>query len=468
MADVFRKKSISDMNKAAKSSGLRRVLTPWDLICLGIGIIIGTGVFVFTGIGAAEYAGPGLMLSFVFSGFACGFAGLAYAELAAMTPVAGSVYTYAYSALGELIAWLVGWALILEYGIGAAAVSSGWSQYVANLVQRLGLNVPESLLKVPANGGWINLPAVLLVLTITSVLYHGARESAKLNRILVAIKLSIVAIFIILCIPAVNPANWTPFLPFGWQGVLTGASFAFFSYLGFDIIANSAEETANPQRDIPRSILGTLAVTTVLYVIVTAVMTGVVPYHLLANGAPIVMVMEAAGYKFGAALVGVGVIVGLAAVILGLLYAQIRLFLAMARDGLLPQKIGKIHNLYRTPHRLTLVTGMIVATVVGLVKIEVLAEMVNIGTLFAFIVASVGVFVLRFTQPDINRPFRCPAAYVIMPLAVITCGYLMLNLSGVTWCFFCIWAIIGILIYVFYGYRNSVLSETQIKKSEVM
>ncbi|MFA6076121.1 MAG: amino acid permease [Negativicutes bacterium] len=248
---------------------------------------------------------------------------------------------------------------------------------------------------------------------------------------------------------------------------MTGASFAFFSYLGFDIIANSAEETANPQRDIPRSILGTLIVTTLLYVIVTAVMTGVVPYKQLGGGAPVIMVMAAAGYRFGAALVGIGIIVGLAAVILGLLYAQIRLFLAMARDGLLPQKIGAIHPEYKTPHRLTLTIGMVVATIVGFVRIEILAELVNIGTLFAFIVASVGVFVLRLTKPAIERPFRCPAAYVIMPLAVITCGYLMINLQVVTWEFFTAWAVLGIIIYTGFGYRNSIAGKTLLPESDI-
>ncbi|MEI6287136.1 MAG: amino acid permease [Bacillota bacterium] len=452
---IFRTKSIADMVVNSEKTELTRSLTYIDLIFMGVGVIVGTGIFVFTGIGAAQFAGPALMLSFVISGVTCAFAALAYAELASMVPIAGSAYTYTYAVLGELVAWIVGWALVLEYSIAAAAVASGWSQYVVSIFGTFLFAIPEYLQKTPADGGTINLPAVLLVLILTFILYRGTKESAKITRILVIIKLAVVFVFIALAAPYIKVANWDPFMPFGMKGVITGASFAFFAYLGFDLIANASEECKNPKRDLPIGILGSLVVVTILYIVVTAIMTGVLPYSQLNTGAPITTVLDSIGYRFGSALLGCGIIFGLTAVVLVLLYSQTRLFLAMARDGLLPVSIAQIHPKYKSPSLLTAITGVLIAFVVGFVQLEVLAELVNIGTLFAFIAASVGVLILRIKNPEFHRPFKCPFPYVIMPLAILSCGFLVINLRKETWQFFIVWVVIGLIIYFGYGRQHS-------------
>ena len=457
MLKIFRTKSIADMVVNSEKTELTRSLTYIDLIFMGVGVIVGTGIFVFTGIGAAQFAGPALMLSFVISGVTCAFAALAYAELASMVPIAGSAYTYTYAVLGELIAWIVGWALVLEYSIAAAAVASGWSQYVISLFGTYFFAIPEYLQKTPADGGTINLPAVLLVLMLTIVLYRGTKESAKITRILVIIKLAVVFVFFALAAPYIKVANWDPFMPFGMKGVITGASFAFFAYLGFDLIANASEECKNPKRDLPIGILGSLVVVTILYIVVTAIMTGVLPYSQLNTGAPITTVLDSIGYRFGSALLGCGIIFGLTAVVLVLLYSQTRLFLAMARDGLLPIGIAKINPKYKSPSLLTAITGVLIALVVGFVQLEVLAELVNIGTLFAFMAASVGVLILRIKNPEFRRPFKCPFPYIIMPLAILSCGFLVINLRKETWHFFIIWVAIGLIIYFGYGRNHSKL-----------
>lgn len=455
MLKIFRTKSIADMVVNSEKTELTRSLTYIDLIFMGVGVIVGTGIFVFTGIGAAQFAGPALMLSFVISGVTCAFAALAYAELASMVPIAGSAYTYTYAVLGELVAWIVGWALVLEYSIAAAAVASGWSQYVVSIFGTFLFAIPEYLQKTPADGGTINLPAVLLVLILTFILYRGTKESAKITRILVIIKLAVVFVFIALAAPYIKVANWDPFMPFGMKGVITGASFAFFAYLGFDLIANASEECKNPKRDLPIGILGSLVVVTILYIVVTAIMTGVLPYSQLNTGAPITTVLDSIGYRFGSALLGCGIIFGLTAVVLVLLYSQTRLFLAMARDGLLPVSIAQIHPKYKSPSLLTAITGVLIAFVVGFVQLEVLAELVNIGTLFAFIAASVGVLILRIKNPEFHRPFKCPFPYVIMPLAILSCGFLVINLRKETWQFFIVWVVIGLIIYFGYGRQHS-------------
>ena len=335
MNSLFQKIPIAHLINKSEKTQMSRTLTYVDLILMGVGVIVGTGIFVFTGIGAAQYAGPALMLSFVLSGVTCAFAALAYAELASMVPVAGSAYTYTYAVLGELIAWIVGWALVCEYSIAAAAVASGWSQYVVTLLETFKYVLPHYLTTTAGDGGFLNVPAMLLVLGLTAALYHGTKESARVTRILVFIKLAVIFIFIFLAAPYINTANWTPFMPFGLHGVVTGASFAFFAYLGFDLLANASEECKNPKRDLPIGILGSLVVVTILYIAVTAVMTGVLPYSQLNTGAPVTTVLNSIGYRFGSALLGCGIIFGLTAVVLVLLYAQTRLFLAMARDGLL-------------------------------------------------------------------------------------------------------------------------------------
>lgn len=455
----LRTKSIDLLLGGAGKKSLKKTLGAMDLVLLGIGCIIGTGIFVLTGVAAAKYAGPGLMISFVLSGLACAFAALAYAELASIVPVAGSAYTYSYAALGEIIAWIVGWNLILEYSVGASAVAAGWSGYVVGLLKSGGIELPKAYTAVPADGGIINLPAMLIALFLSILLVRGTKESATLNKILVVVKLAAVFIFLALAGPKVNPANWSPLMPFGFSGVAAGAAIIFFAYIGFDAVATAAEECKNPNRDLPIGIVGSLIVCTILYIAVCAVLTGVVPYTELNNTEPVAYALRAIGYNIGSALVGTGAICGITTVLLVLMYGQTRIFFAMSRDGLIPASICKVHPTYGTPHVITIVAGIAVALIAGLTPIGIIAELTNIGTLFAFVVAAIGVWVLRYTRPDIKRPFKCPAVQLIAPLAVISCGYLMYNLPAETWIRFGIWSVIGFIVYFVYGYRNSVLNK---------
>ncbi len=455
----FRTKSVEDMLVGAEKKGLKKSLGALDLVMLGIGCIIGTGIFVLTGIAAAKYAGPGIMISFVMSGLTCAFAALAYAELAAAVPIAGSAYTYTYATLGEIVAWIVGWNLVLEYSVGSAAVAAGWAGYVCGLLKSAGIVLPQAWTAVPADGGIVNMPAILICLFLTFLLVRGTKETASLNRILVFIKLAAVFIFLALAGPKVNPANWSPLMPFGFSGVAAGASIVFFAYIGFDAVATASEECRNPNRDLPIGIIGSLFVCTVLYIAVAAVLTGVVPYTQLNNTEPVAYALRAIGYNFGSAMVGTGAICGITTVLLVLMYGQSRIFFAMSRDGLIPAGICKVHPTYGTPYIITIVAGVAVALIAGFLPIGVIAELTNIGTLFAFVVAAIGVAVLRVKQPNLNRPFKCPMVFVIAPLAVLSCGYLMYNLPADTWMRFLVWSVIGFAIYFVYGHRNSALNK---------
>lgn len=457
--NLFRTKDISHSITDARKKGLAKTLGAIDLVLLGIGCIIGTGIFVLTGVAAAKFAGPGIMLSFVLSGSACAFAALAYAELAAMVPVAGSAYTFAYVALGEIIAFLVGWALILEYTVGAAAVAAGWSGYMVGLAETFNIHLPKALTAVPANGGIINIPAMLIVLVLTYLLILGTRESVTLNKILVTIKLCVVALFLLLAFPHINPNNWEPFLPYGYKGIASGAAIVFFAYIGFDAVATAAEECKHPNRDLPTGIIGSLVVCTTLYIAVAAVLTGVVPYTQLDNSEPVAFALRYIGINWGSAVVAIGAICGITTVLLVLIYGQTRVFLAMARDGMLPDVLAKLHQRHQTPYIITSITGVAVAVLSGILPISIIAELTNAGTLFAFIVASVGVLVLRYTQPTAPRPFRCPAVTVIAPLAVMFCSYLLLNLPLLTWLFFGSWLSIGLVIYLGFSRWHSVLAQ---------
>lgn len=457
--NILRTKKIDDLISSAERKGLKKTLGASDMVMLGVGCIIGTGIFVLTGVAAAKYAGPGIMLSFVLSGLACAFAALAYAELASMVPVAGSAYTYSYAALGEIIAWIVGWNLILEYSVGSSAVAAGWSGYMVGLLKSAGIELPKAYTAVPADGGIVNLPAMLIALFLSVLLVRGTKESATLNKILVFIKLAAVFIFLVLAGPKVNPANWTPFMPYGFSGVAGGAAIIFFAYIGFDAVATAAEECRNPNRDLPIGIIGSLVVCTILYIAVAAVLTGVVPYTELNNAEPVAYALRAIGYNLGSALVGTGAIAGITTVLLVLMYGQTRVFFAMSRDGLIPAGICKVHSKYGTPHVITILAGVAVALIAGFTPIGIIAELTNIGTLFAFVVAAIGVFVLRKTRPDLHRPFRCPAVSIVAPLAVLSCGYLMYNLPGETWLRFFIWSAIGFAVYFLYSYRNSELNK---------
>ena len=464
--NLFRTKSIADMIDGTHKQGLKKTLGSLDLTLLGIGCIIGTGIFVLTGVAAAKYAGPGIMLSFVLSGLACAFAALAYAELAAMIPVAGSAYTFAYAALGEIVAFIVGWALICEYTVGSAAVAAGWSGYAVGLFKTAGIILPKAWTAVPADGGILNVPAIIIVAFLTYLLVLGTRESAKLNKILVFIKLGCVALFLFLATPHVNPQNWEPFLPFGLSGVATGAAIVFFAYIGFDAVSTAAEECRNPNKDIPRGIVGSLLVCTVLYIAVAAVLTGVVPYTMLNNSEPVAFVLRSIGMNFGSAVVAVGAICGITTVLLVMIFGQTRVFLAMSRDGMIPKNMVKMHPKYGTPHKITIITGSVVCILSGLLPINIIAELCNLGTLFAFCIVSIGVAVLRKTQPDVERPFRCPAVAITVPLAVIFCGYLISNLPKETFIFFGIWYLIGMVVYFSYSRHNTSYNDKPIAAKE--
>jgi basic amino acid/polyamine antiporter, APA family len=460
--NIFRTKSIALLKEGAEVHCLKKTLGALDLVLLGIGCIVGTGIFVLTGVAAAKYAGPGIMLSFVISGAACTFAALAYAELAAMVPVTGSAYTFTYAAIGEIVAWMVGWNLVLEYTVGSSAVAAGWSGYMVGLLKSGGINLPLDFTAVPADGGIVNLPAMLITLFLTYLLVRGTKESAKLNKFLVFIKLTAVFIFLLLAAPNVNPANWTPFMPFGFTGVAGGAAIIFFAYIGFDSVATAAEECRNPSRDLPIGIVGSLIVCTILYIAVAAALTGIVPYQQLNNAEPVAYALRTIGYNMGSALVGTGAIAGITTVLLVFMYGQSRIFFAMSRDGLIPASVCKVHPKYGTPYVITIIAGIVVSLIAGFAPIGIIAELTNIGTLFAFLVAAIGVLVLRCTQPDAERPFKCPAVVIVAPLGVIFCGYLMFNLPNDTWLRFAIWSAVGFAIYFIYSYRHSTLNKAKL------
>lgn len=455
--DLFRKKDIGALRSMAQNSGLTRNLSAFDLVFLGIGSVIGTGIFVLTGVGAALYAGPGISLSFVLASIACAFAGLAYAEYASMVPVAGSAYAYTYASLGEFLAFIVGWNLILEYTVTCSTVAAGWSGYVVGLLASGGIDLPVAFTKVPEEGGIINVPAILITMFLCILLVRGTKETVMINRILVFVKLAVIVIFFVLAVPNVDPTNWDPFLPYGTQGISAGAAIVFFAYIGFDAVATSAEEAKNPSRDLPIGILGSLGVCAVLYFCVALVLTGVVPYTDLNNAEPVAYALRVIGYPIGSAIVAVGAICGITTVLLVLLYGQARIFFALSRDGMIPAGICKIHKLYRTPYLVTIGGCILVSVIAGFAPIHLIAEMANIGTLSAFFIAGFGVLYLRIKRPDIKRGFKCPAIYFVAPMAMICCGYLMYNLPIHTWIRFVVWCGIGLVVYFGYSYKHSKL-----------
>ena len=473
-------KPLSMLEKEAADSehGLKRALRAIDLTMLGVGAIIGAGIFVLTGNAAAAHAGPAIVLSMVLTGIACAFAGLCYAEMAAMIPIAGSAYTYSYATLGEFLAWIIGWDLILEYALGAATVSVGWSGLVVSFLGNFGIVIPPQftapMFSVAADGSWqhtssINLPASAIVLLVTVLLVRGIRESASVNTAVVFVKVGVVVTFILVGIAHINRANWTPLIPpntgnfgeFGWSGVLAGAGVIFFAYIGFDAVSTAAQEAHNPQRDLPIGILGSLAICTVLYVSYAAVLTGVVHYSKLNVAAPVAVGVDAMGLAFLGPAMKLGAIAGLTSVMLVMLLAQPRIFWIMAGDGLLPQWFTKVHPRFRTPYVSTILTGVAVAIVGGLFPIGILGNLVNIGTLFAFVLVCLGVWVLRHTRPDAPRPFRTPLVPLVPILGVLTCLGLMLGLGRQTWERLLIWMVLGLVIYFLYGIRHSRVARAQ-------
>jgi basic amino acid/polyamine antiporter, APA family len=497
---IFATKSIEQIKAeqlGTGEGGLKRVLGPAQLMMLGVGAIIGTGIFVLTGQAAAANAGPAIVLSMVLAGLTSVLAALCYSEFAATVPVAGSAYTYAYATLGEFIAWIIGWDLILEYALGAATVAVGWSGNLVTLLHQLGLSFPAAVSAAPgtvvqlANGATatavFNLPAVLITLAVTLLLIVGVSESATVNAVIVVIKVAIVLIVIGAGALFIVPANWHPFIPqntgtfgeYGWSGVLRGAGVIFFAYIGFDAVSTSAQEARDPQRDMPRGILGSLAICTVLFVLVSGVMVGIVPYRQMLNQpAPLVIAIEAAaGRAAGTAwaplmngltiLLTVGAIAALTSVMVVMMLAQPRIFLAMANDRLLPRWAARIHPRFKTPHISTIVTGIVVAIASGLTPIATLGTLVSIGTLMAFVIVSIGVIVLRRTRPDLPRPFRMPMVPLLPALSALVALALMLGLPRATWERLIIWMAIGIVFYFAYGYRRSRLRTTLATETSV-
>ncbi|HTC51176.1 MAG TPA: amino acid permease [Steroidobacteraceae bacterium] len=473
---IFATIPVADLEADAAHAALNRSLGPVALTALGIGGIIGTGIFVLTGIAAAEHAGPAVVLSFIIAGFGCIFAGLCYAEFASMVPVAGSAYAYSYATLGEFTAWFVGWNLVLEYLFAAATVAVGWSRYCVSLLNYFHVNfVPAVLSASPwkvatdgvtvlKSGAMLNVPAIFVALLVTWICYIGIRQSAFVNTLVVIIKVAIVLVVIGFGAFYVNPANWHPFIPpntgtfgvYGWSGVLRAAGVVFFAYIGFDAVSTAAQEAKNPARNMPIGILGSLLICTVLYILMSAVLTGLLPFALLNDAAPVAVALAAhAQLAWLVPWVTIGALAGLTSVILVMMLAQARIFLAMARHGLLWQFFGKVHPKFRTPHIATLITGLFAATVGGLVPVDILGELVSIGTLFAFIVVCIGVLVLRKTRPDLPRPFRVKAVWFVAPAGVVMCALMIGFLPVSTWLRLVLWTAIGILIYFTYGYQHS-------------
>jgi APA family basic amino acid/polyamine antiporter len=450
-------------------SGLQRALGPFDLTMLGVGAVIGTGIFVLTGVVAAKNAGPAIVLSFIFSGLACAFAALCYAEFASMIPSSGSAYTYSYTTFGELFAWILGWDLILEYGLACSVVASGWSAYFQELVRGFGLRLPAAVSSAynPSQGHFIDLMAVVIVLILSALLLTGVKESARINDIMVIIKIAVVLLFIIVGAFYVRPANWKPFMPYGFNGVISGAATAFLSYIGFDAVSSASEEVRNPQKDMPIGILASLGICMVLYVAVSAVLTGMVPYPKLNVGDPVAFALRVVGQNWVAGFVSLGAILGITTVLFVMMYGQTRLFFAISRDGLLPKGISKLTQTSRTPVYCILLTGIMATVFSAVVPLSELAELTNIGTLFAFIVVSAGVTVLRYTQPQIERKFKVPFVPLVSFLAVLSCGYLMLHLQALTWERFVVWFAIGLVIYSAYGFRHSELRKSVREKAAV-
>lgn len=478
---------------------LRRILGPTQLTALGVGAIIGTGIFILTGVAAADRTGPALMLSFVLAGMACVFAALCYAEFASMVPVAGSAYTYAYATLGELFAWIIGWDLVLEYAVGSATVAHGWSAHFQEFVPLLGFHIPKEFSTAPFDyklatgefvrtGSYFDLPAIVITFILTVILVKGIKESATFNAAMVAVKVVIVLMVIGIGVFFINAANWTPFAPFGYTGVsffgytilgkaaeggqplgmFAGAAIIFFAYIGFDSVSVHSEEAKNPAKDVPTGIIASLLICTVLYIAVSAVLTGMVPYNEIDRDAPVVDAFRRAGLTWMQYLVAAGAMTGITSVLLVMMLSQPRVMLALARDGLVPKGFfGDIHPKFRTPWKSTILTGLFVAGMAAFIPLSILAEMTSIGTLFAFVIVCAAVLIMRRTNPDAKRPFRAPLVPLVPILGILTCLLLMFSLPAENWYRLIIWLLIGFAIYFLYGRRHSVMAQQRHTEHEV-
>jgi len=477
MNQLFATKPFEHLEAEHAASKLKRALGPWQLTFLGVGATIGTGIFVLTGLEAAQHAGPAIVLSFVLAGVACVFAGLCYAEFASMVPLAGSAYTYSYATLGEFAAWFIGWDLLLEYMFAASTVAVGWSRYFVKFLEQYHMNfLPPALTSAPfatgpngislvQTGAIINLPAVFISALAGSICYVGIRQSAIVNTLIVALKVSVIIAVIGFGAFYINGANWHPFIPpnttgeygdFGFSGILRAAGVIFFAYIGFDAVSTAAQEARNPQRDLPFGILMGLGICTLLYILMAAVLTGLLPYPQLKDAAPVAIALEAhAGLKWLSNFVVPGALLGLTSVILVMILGQARILLAMSRDGLLPQVFGSVHERFRTPHVATAVTATVAALMGGVFPLGLLSELVSIGTLLAFVMVSLSVLVLRYTRPTLHRPFRVPLPWFTCLAGAGFCGWLMVSLPFDTWVRLVVWALIGICVYYFYGRHHS-------------
>jgi len=459
MESLFRKKDIEKcMNPKNSNRGLKRSLGPVQLIIMGIGAIIGAGIFIVTGIASAT-AGPALVLSFIIAAVACVFTALCYAEFASMFPISGSVYTYTYVAMGEVWAWMIGWVLMFEYLISSAAIAVGWSGYVVSLLNSTGIILPKIITNPLGDGGLINLPALLIISLLTGILILGTHHSAKINTAIVVIKLAVIGLFIVVGAQFINLSNYHPFMPFGWLGVLQGAALIFFAYIGFDAVSTAAEETKNPQRSLPIGIICSLIICSILYIIVAVILTGMVPYKSVDFVAPVAFALEAVGANWAASIISIGALFGLTSVLLTLLFGQTRIFYAMSKDGLLPSCFSKIHSNFRTPIVSTLIVGAIAAFFASFFPLAIIVKLVNIGTLSAFIFIALSIIILRKQRPDIPRKFKCPLVPVIPVLSIIFCGCLIYNLDISTLERFAVSVLIGLAVYFAYGQRNSKLGE---------
>lgn len=470
---AFERKSIDELRAQAESSRLTRALGAFELTALGVGAIIGAGIFVLTGQAAAEYAGPAIVFSFLLAGFACLLSGLCFAELASMMPVSGGAYTYAYASMGQGTAWLVGWTLILEYSIDAAAVAVGWSGYLVSFLRDFGVGIPAqltapygtvvSLSPDRTAAAIFNVPAALLTLILSVLLVVGIRVSTTANTLMVGIKVGVIVLFIGVGAAFVDPSHWMPLLPpntgtfgeFGWSGVLRGAAVIFVAYLGFDAVSTASQEARNPKRDVPIGMLGSLAICAALYIATALVLTGLVPYQSLSVADPIAVGIDATGVRWLRPVVKLGALAALSSVALVLLLGQARIFLAMSHDGLLPRIVGAVHPRFRTPHVTTAVTGVVVAILAGIFSVRVLAALAAIGTLFCFVIVCLSVVILRHTAPKAERTFRTPASPWIPVLGAVVCTYLMIGLPGSIWLSYLAWLLVGVGVYCVYGHRAS-------------
>lgn len=458
---LFRKKNVSFVHNTSGHSQLKKTLGAWDLIAMGIGAVVGTGIFVLTGVHAAQTAGPAVTLSFAFAGITCVFVALIYTEVAAALPSSGGAYTYAYVSIGELMAWIVGWAAITQFAAGCTAVASGWSGYVVGVLNQMNIHIPNALTKTPYYGGIIDLPATLIILVISMVLLRGMKESTALNAVLVFVKLGAILIFLGVALPDFTLKNWENFMPFGVNGVILGAGSLFMAFTGFDAIANAAEETKNPSKNVTIGLIGSIVISALLYVLVSGMLTGITPYNELNNAEPLAYALKMNGSNIGGTIVAAGAIAGMTTVMLFQTYAATRIAMAMSRDGLLPSMFSRIHKKFATPHISTLTIGCIVSIIAGFAPIKYMGDLTSISNLVVLVFIVISAVKLRLSKPNIKRPFKCPTFYPLAVLSLLFCCYLIFTLLQTVGMIFAAWIAFGLVLYL--GVTRKKATEVYIK-----